>query len=159
MILTKTWLLALGLLVSGSLAVSCAVPIVSPPPATPTPASEFLEKPQPVLVKEPLVPSPANEFMADEGPTPAPPEPERQVPTPAPSPPALCATVVNTDFLNVRSSPAATSNENLVGVVQADQTFGIIGTNSDGTWYQVEIPDILGDTWLFTNYVREGACP
>lgn len=156
--LPKTWLSKLVLAVSVLLIAGCAAPVVLPPPPTATPASEYLEKPQPILIREPLVPQLADGMMAEEQPTPISGVSLQEAPTPVPSLPSLCVTVVNTQVLNVRSSPAAISQANLVGQVQAGEVFVIIGNNNDRSWYQVEIPAISGDTWLFSSYVDEGPC-
>ncbi len=152
----RAWLLAAGWAVSIFLAAACAAPEVLPPPATATPASEYLEKPQPVLVQGALVPQPAN--VATEVPisTPLPQLPEEQS-TPVPPPPSLCATVTAAT-LNVRSRPEV-SDATLVGQVQQGEVFAIIGNNSDGSWFQVEIPRIAGATWLYSDFVDEGPCP
>ncbi len=155
----KAWLLVLGLAVSILLVSACSVPEVLPPPATATPASQYLEKPQPALIKGVLVPQPASVVMEEQNPIPVPQTNEQvEQSTPVPQPPSVCATVVNTDLLNVRSSPVVGSDDNKVGVVQQGNVFTIIGNNSDRTWYQVEIPQIAGDTWLYNSYIEEGPC-
>ncbi len=153
----KAWFLVFGLAVAVFLVSACSVPEVLPPPATATPASEYLEKPQPALIKGALVPQPASVVMEEQNATPVKPTDEQEE-QPTPQPPSLCATVVNTNLLNVRSSPAVGSDDNKVGVVQQGDVFTIIGNNSDRTWYQVEIPEIAGDTWLYTSYIDEGPC-
>ena len=153
----RAWLRAAGLAVSVFLVVACAAPEVLPPPATATPASEYLEKPQPVLVQGALVPQPANAAMEESVPAPPPPSAQQEQSTPMPTPPPLCATVT-IDGLNVRSRPEVSATT-LVGQVQQGEVFAIIGNNSDGSWFQVEIPRIAGATWLFSDYVNEGPCP
>ena len=155
----KAWLLAMGFAVGIFLVAACAASEVLPPPATATPASEYLEKPQPVLIKDALVPQPANAVMEETTSTSTPQLPvQNEQPTPVPLPPSLCATVVNTEILNVRSSPSVGSDANKVGVVRQGEVFTIIGSNSDGSWLQVEMSAISGDTWLYTDYVDEGPC-
>ncbi len=148
----RAWGSAAGLVVGILLATACTAPEVLPPPATVTPAAQYLEQPRPVLFADVLVPQPANAVPTSPPSTPA---PQAQL-TPVPTPPSLCATVV-TEFLNVRSSPG-TTDENRVGVVQQGESFAIIGNNNDGSWFQVEIPRFAGSTWLYSDYVTEGPC-
>ncbi len=147
----------MGLAVGIGLAVACTAPEVLPPPATPTSAAEYLEKPQPVLVQGALVPQPANAPVTEEPTPPAVPQssepPEASPPV---SPPSLCATV-DTARLNVRSSPSVTDT-NQVGFIERGDVFTIIGNNSDGSWLQLDIPVISGDTWVSVQFVVEGPC-
>ncbi len=152
---SRAWWRAAGLAVGVLLATACAASEVLPPPATATPSAEYLEKPSSVLVKGVLVPQLANVATKDpEDPTPQPPAQEAQ---PTPTPTSLCATVT-TPVLNVRSSPGTGSDNKVVGSVQQDEAFAIIGNNSNGSWIQVEIPRFAGATWLFSEYVKKGSC-
>jgi uncharacterized protein YgiM (DUF1202 family) len=74
---------------------------------------------------------------------------ETNQPTPVPQQPAY-GTVYNVYFLNVRSTPNPYI-QNVLTVIARNQTYQVLGKNSAGTWYQINVNGIIG--WVNGNYL------
>jgi uncharacterized protein YgiM (DUF1202 family) len=74
---------------------------------------------------------------------------ETTQPTPIPQQPAY-GTVYNVYFLNVRSTPNPYI-QNVLTVIARNQTYQVLGKNSAGTWYQINVNGIIG--WVNGNYL------
>lgn len=70
-------------------------------------------------------------------------------PTPAPIPPTY-GTVVNAYFLNVRTTPNPYIF-NVITIVARNQTFPVIGRNTDASWYQIVLPNGIAG-WVRSKY-------
>lgn len=71
--------------------------------------------------------------------------------TPAPIPPQPAyGTVYNVYFLNVRSTPNPYI-QNVLTVIARNQTYQVLGKNSAGTWYQLNVNGIIG--WVNGRYL------
>ncbi len=73
-------------------------------------------------------------------------------PTPAPPPiPVVYGTVVNAYFLNVRSTPNPYIFTNIIAVIARNQSYPVIGRNTDASWYQIVLPNgVTG--WVRSKY-------
>lgn len=68
--------------------------------------------------------------------------------TPIPAP--AFGTVYNVYFLNVRSTPNPYIM-NVLTVIARNQTYQVLGKNTAGTWYQINVNGIIG--WVNGNYL------
>lgn len=71
----------------------------------------------------------------------------------------VTGTVVNCYFLNVRSTPNPFI-QNVLAVIARNQTFPVVGKNSTGTWYQINVNGVIG--WVNGDFLyvsNPGALP
>ncbi|MBK9122364.1 MAG: SH3 domain-containing protein [Chloroflexi bacterium] len=71
----------------------------------------------------------------------------------------VTGTVVNCYFLNVRSTPNPFV-QNILAVIARNQSFPVVGKNSAGTWYQINVNGVIG--WVSGNFLQvtnPGALP
>lgn len=69
---------------------------------------------------------------------------------PTPVPATTYGTVVNVYYLNVRSTPNPYI-ANVLTVIARNQTYQVLGKNSAGTWYQINVNGTIG--WVNGNYL------
>lgn len=73
-------------------------------------------------------------------------------PTPTPQPiPAVYGTVVNVYYLNVRSTPNPYVYNNILTIIARNQSYPVIGRNTDATWYQIVLPNGVAG-WVRSKY-------
>lgn len=73
-------------------------------------------------------------------------------PTPTPQPiPATYGTVVNVYFLNVRSTPNPYVYNNIITIIARNQSYPVIGRNTDASWYQIVLPNGIAG-WVRSKY-------
>ena len=133
-------------------------PVIEPVPVNEAPeAQEESEIPtavlQPTATTEPTAtPFPTSTPLpTDPPPTDIPPPTDTPVPT-ATSEPVLYVEVIAQQLVNIRRGP--TTADDILTVASAGDRFEVLGTNGDGSWYNILLPNGL-EAWIAAFLVQE----
>lgn len=133
---------------------ACTTAEVLAPPPTRTPAAEYAQLVEPVIIKRSSASNPSGRTE-----DPASQAAIRTDATPVPESPSaseICVTVTVEFGLRVRGG-AGTQFANLA-VLEDGSQHPFLETNGAGTWYRIDRPDIGPNTWVSADFSRQEPC-